>query len=684
MSHDEQSQDVPSIVHEVLSSPGQPLDSNTRSLMETRLGHDFSRVPVHQVHLSRSAASGLSIGPADDSFEREAESVAERVGRARAEDGASHAGPARKYDLSQVRVHTDERATESARAVGAAAYTVGRDVVFGAGQYAPSSRRGQALLAHELTHVAQQQQASPALQQRVVQRSIFGSVYNFFSNIFQAIFHMGFSDETLQEYMEVIGKGQPEGNSDSDNKAVAVVNKWKAGEDRKQVKLGEKNYPVPVNIKITLAREVLMPYVSDDDEQSALDLLSLSGDSETAAIIAAIGEQELKKHKRLAGFLVNWHARGGEQIAALKPQQQLKKDQLVEFHQKQQRHVKGLIEEGLKIQPDASKGILDKDNLYHNSCEFIDKGETYMVVLTPTHDTGEREGGPAYFDATVKHPDVGGNYPADSKVKDDARLFFATGYGPGTGGEEIGRKEFSKVFNKETVYLRTPDDDLMNPRAFRNTLVHEVQHEADQHQMGKAHHDFLEDIYLDANWARYQSEFRAYWVQPPVYDTPVPNRVGIDPDFMGTADQPARNEYEVVRQGPKQTGCAADSMKTNFKNKRQEDIFWYLSKISAGFDSYYVCSPRFKKLVDNFALPASGNLVNSVRVRALTEALGKCEKKMDARAPEIEQVKSKAKALDAVDRAFLKNEELSAPFWRLLKARLPDNLIETMTGLIKA
>jgi hypothetical protein len=55
-----------------------------------------------------------------------------------------------------VRVHTDARAAESAQAVNALAYTVGCDVVFGAGQYAPSTSNGRQLLAHELTHVVQQ------------------------------------------------------------------------------------------------------------------------------------------------------------------------------------------------------------------------------------------------------------------------------------------------------------------------------------------------------------------------------------------------------------------------------------------------------------------------------------------------------------------------------------------------
>ncbi|MEO7891574.1 MAG: DUF4157 domain-containing protein [Vicinamibacterales bacterium] len=59
-------------------------------------------------------------------------------------------------DFSQVRVHTDARAAGAAKAINAKAFTVGRDIVFGAGQYGPESRDGQRLLAHELTHVVQQ------------------------------------------------------------------------------------------------------------------------------------------------------------------------------------------------------------------------------------------------------------------------------------------------------------------------------------------------------------------------------------------------------------------------------------------------------------------------------------------------------------------------------------------------
>src|SRR5712671_1121862 len=59
-------------------------------------------------------------------------------------------------DFSDVRVHTDGKAAESARSVQAHAYTVGNDVVFQSDKYAPESESGQRMLAHELTHVVQQ------------------------------------------------------------------------------------------------------------------------------------------------------------------------------------------------------------------------------------------------------------------------------------------------------------------------------------------------------------------------------------------------------------------------------------------------------------------------------------------------------------------------------------------------
>jgi len=90
---------MPPIVHNVLRSPGQSLDSATRAFMESRFGQD----------------------------------------------------------LGNVRVHIDARANASADALNAAAYTERNNIVFGPGEYEPTSVAGRHLLAHELTHVVQQQ-----------------------------------------------------------------------------------------------------------------------------------------------------------------------------------------------------------------------------------------------------------------------------------------------------------------------------------------------------------------------------------------------------------------------------------------------------------------------------------------------------------------------------------------------
>ena len=92
---------APATVHDVLRSSGSPLTGDTRAYFETRFGRDFSAV----------------------------------------------------------RVHTDGPAARSARDVNALAYTVGRDIVFAAGRFAPATQEGRRLLAHELTHVVQQGRA---------------------------------------------------------------------------------------------------------------------------------------------------------------------------------------------------------------------------------------------------------------------------------------------------------------------------------------------------------------------------------------------------------------------------------------------------------------------------------------------------------------------------------------------
>jgi len=140
---------APAIVHEVLRSPGRPLDAQTRDFFEPRFGRDFSM--VHTLSTAAfSSPSRLNVGPSQDHFEEQANAIADRITRMPATPGGH------RYDFSNVRIHTDARAAESARAVDALAYTVGPNLVFGESRYAPQTNEGLRLVAHELTHVIQQ------------------------------------------------------------------------------------------------------------------------------------------------------------------------------------------------------------------------------------------------------------------------------------------------------------------------------------------------------------------------------------------------------------------------------------------------------------------------------------------------------------------------------------------------
>ena len=153
---------VPSIVQDVLGSQGLPLDDSTQHFFARRFAHDFSRVPIH----APTPVMPASVSAPRNRLEDEADRVADRVITQRPSESA--------VDLSDVRIHTDARAAESARAVNARAYTVGRDVVFGKDEYQPESSAGRRLLAHELAHVFQPADGSAQVQREVFEHNFPG------------------------------------------------------------------------------------------------------------------------------------------------------------------------------------------------------------------------------------------------------------------------------------------------------------------------------------------------------------------------------------------------------------------------------------------------------------------------------------------------------------------------------
>jgi hypothetical protein len=116
-----------------------------------------SRVPVQERDITRPPEH---VGPLTDAESPGVSGLTERQG-SRLEQPVR--GQMERWfgaDFTRVRVHTDVAAQRSAEALQAAAYTIGQDIVFGAGKYAPESAAGARLLTHELTHIVQQADAN--------------------------------------------------------------------------------------------------------------------------------------------------------------------------------------------------------------------------------------------------------------------------------------------------------------------------------------------------------------------------------------------------------------------------------------------------------------------------------------------------------------------------------------------
>ena len=260
---------APPVVHDVLNSAGQPLDSRTRAAMEPRFGHDFS----------------------------------------------------------MVRVHADAKAAESAEAVGALAYTVGRHVVFGAGQ----STENTPLFAHELTHVVQQRAADvpfanievapsdDALESDAhaneeahgprLQRASFGSsVLGFFSAPLRLFGVENYADDELLDYHDnYLARGAIEDSFDSDNKARAIVKRWRTN----RLTFQSKDKPVTITLdkkkKVALAMEMFRGHRSSDDVDQTLALLEGSSEDEVTAIILWVNEEELNTEEKTCRFVSLWN-----------------------------------------------------------------------------------------------------------------------------------------------------------------------------------------------------------------------------------------------------------------------------------------------------------------------------------------------------------------------------------------
>jgi Domain of unknown function (DUF4157) len=539
---------VPPFVQEVLRSPGRPLDLATRALMEPRFGHHFAKV----------------------------------------------------------RVHTNYRAAESAEAMNALAYTVGNNIVFGAGQYVLTSSRGQRLLAHELAHVVQQN-----------------------------------GGQTLQ--------GEFAGRHDISRAPTSLIS---------------RKVPDPV-------RE----------------------------------EQEKKQ------------AQKNEEA----------KKEAVKRHVEQQRRVADLLDKARKIQPDPKKGLRDPDNLFHNTVGLLDSGRLTLTILSPTHYAPDRHFDSRYrFDAQGNQS-MGGDYPADPRVGGPGIVWEAnppagkiniprpspgiqtlpkkTEHTPGelepkpertepkktepTPTKAAGQPAAPPPFSPSNVYFFTRGLDITEGD-FKNTFVHEAQHVADLSPKSPTLGSWS-DI-LEA----YKSEFRAFWIQPPRprVGALAPESIDILPEPTGKADnsrkvtisQPAKCTICPAPEPSAKAGKSAFAEpKTDMKNPRQEQIFWYILSHYQGqeYDCCYVYNETFHKEVNRFAYPESVNLINSPRLMDLNLELQNLNKSMTLSQVSGTKFVVLLAQLEPLDWAFLNDPKLSKPFWNALTTAAPGFLYKGVKALVK-
>jgi len=199
-----------------MSSPIIPRTIRTQTQTETTHSSFVNKKKQQPFFPPRVIQPKLTIAPANDPYEREADAMADKVMRkcAACEEeekdihrtaSPSNSAPAATpgsvpaatpsvhealqspgqsmdagtrsfmesrfgYDFSDVRIHNDPLAHQSSTEINALAYTHGRDIVFGADQYQPGSEGGKRLLAHELTHVIQQKNDGEAYQAKLFRR----------------------------------------------------------------------------------------------------------------------------------------------------------------------------------------------------------------------------------------------------------------------------------------------------------------------------------------------------------------------------------------------------------------------------------------------------------------------------------------------------------------------------------
>ena len=320
-----------------------------------------------------------------------------------------------------------------------------------------------------------------------------------------------------------------------------------------------------------------------------------------------------------------------------------------------------LITRGLNTPVDPAQGHKSVDNLFRNAAEWVDQGQADVVVLTPTHDSASRTTRAtdvAYFDTTSSWRSGSPDYD-ETNLGDQAEIeimnFSVLGTMSGDG----------KTLTMVDPVTKTDQKNI-------ETLIHEVQHDADQH--GSVWGEMPVTGSGEApTWIynSYMTEFRAYWLENP-------EGSGADQYASSTGTNVTNiNIAAVIDDGSTVT------VSTAFQNERQESIFNHLispnrpagdwwdytngewSQVYAYVGYYYAADPAFKAFVDGHATPTAGNAIGSVRIQHLSEVLGAACGNVD-----MEALALAVRDLDELDHVYLADRAMAEPLWSQARASL--------------
>ncbi len=329
--------------------------------------------------------------------------------------------------------------------------------------------------------------------------------------------------------------------------------------------------------------------------------------------------------------------------------------------------MQSIIQAGLAQEIDPALGADSRKNLWRNSAQWADSAQCAVYVLSPIHDANDRPsigaGQTGYFDTRLDYETDGATYADD--VNDDS-------------GIKTGSTRLLGSLSSDGATLTIIDPLKQSEDLLVETLIHEVQHDADQHQSGAAFEAQPPSGATAPGWAfnGYQTEFRAYWLENPP---------GSRADSWPSAGDPVGSQITITVNEPGPDGAfgTADDVNvatvtTTLKNARQEAILRHLvSPIRANGDwwangdwtqsyayvAYYMGKdPKFLQMVDDLDAPVSGNALNSLRIQALSEAVG---------VGDIGGITDACGELDGADRAFLSDKSQSKPFWDQVDRDLP-------------